>query len=89
MVHIVFQEADIEVLQKAIALDETLQGDVIQIKDDYAVGPLGAVYEPEGWQQRKAWWKELLEFSPYTESLEMVDDRLTVHESVEISECTR
>ena len=82
MVHIVFQEADIEVLQKAIALDETLQGDVIQIKDDYAVGPLGAVYEPEGWQQRKAWWKELLEFSPYTESLEMVDDRLTVHETL-------
>jgi len=80
MLHIVFQEADIEVLQKAIALDETLAGDVIQIKDDFAVGPVVNIYETEGYQQRRDWWKELLEFSPYTEQLNIVDDKMTVHQ---------
>lgn len=79
MIHIVFQEADVAVLQKAIELDEKMAGPVVQIKDDYAVGPLEKIYEPEGWQLRKAWWQEVLQYSPYTESLDMVDDRLTVH----------
>ena len=81
MIHIVFQQADIEVLQKAIELDETLSGEIKIIRDDYAVGPLGEIYETEGYQQRREWWKQLLEVSPYdTEQLmDMVDDRLVVH----------
>ena len=81
MIHIVFQEADIEVLQKAIELDESLQGKIEIIRDDYAVGPVEAIYEAEGYQQRRDWWKSLLEISPYnTEQLMgMVDDRLAVH----------
>jgi len=81
MIHIVFQEADIPVLQKAIELDDSLQGKVKVIKDDYAVGPIENIYETEGYKQRRDWWKSLLEISPYnTEQLmEMVDDRLTVH----------
>ena len=79
MIHIVFQEADIAVLQKAIDLDEKLAGTIIQIKDDYAVGPLENLQTPEGWQARRDWWKMLLEFSPYTEQLDMVDDKLTLH----------
>ena len=39
MIHIVFQEADIEALQKSFELDETLRADIVQIKDDFAVGP--------------------------------------------------
>jgi hypothetical protein len=81
MIHIVFQEADIAALQKAIELDESLQGQVVIIRDDYAVGPVENIYETEGYQQRREWWKQLLESSPYnTEQLmDMVDDRLTVH----------
>lgn len=81
MIHIVFQEADIAVLQKAIALDESLQGKVEIIRDDYAVGPVENIYETEGYQQRRDWWKNLLEISPYnTEQLmDMVDDRLIIH----------
>ena len=60
MIHIVFNEADVEVLKKAIALDESLQGEVIQIKDDYAVGPLNNIYVGEGIDARKQWWKEVL-----------------------------
>lgn len=79
MLHIVFQEADIAVLQKAIELDEKLSGDVWQIKDDFAVGPIADIYETEGYQQRRDWWKNVLEHSPYTESVNIVDDKLTVH----------
>lgn len=83
MIHIVFQEADIAVLQKAIELDETLNGTIIQIKDDYAVGPLGDLSSPEGWQARRDWWKEALQYSPYLESLDMVDDKMTLHRLLE------
>nr|WP_294907765.1 DUF1835 domain-containing protein [uncultured Lacibacter sp.] len=60
MIHIVFNEPDIEVLQKAIELDETLQGEVLQVEDDYAVGPLKDIYTDEGIAARRAWWKEVL-----------------------------
>ena len=79
MIHIVFEQANVDVLQKAIELDESLQGEIIEIKDDFAVGPITDIYGTEGYQQRRDWWKELLEFSPYTEQLNIVDDKLTVH----------
>lgn len=80
MLHIVFQTADIEVLQKAIEMDESLAGEIMEIKDDYAVGPLADIHTPEGWQQRRDWWKALLEHSPHLEQLDMVDDKMTVHQ---------
>ncbi|HVG12486.1 MAG TPA: DUF1835 domain-containing protein [Flavisolibacter sp.] len=82
MIHIVFQEADIEVLNKAIELDAELQGKVEIIRDDYAVGPLNALYETDGYQQRREWWKGQLAASPYNEEqlMNMVDDRLMVHQ---------
>ncbi len=79
MIHIVFQYNDIETLQKAMELDNSLQGEVIQIKDELAVGPIANIYEPEGYQARRDWWKEVMEFSPYTEEASIVDDKLTVH----------
>lgn len=79
MLHIIFQEADIAVLQKAIELDESLGGEVWQIKDDFAVGPIMDIYETEGYQARRDWWKMLLESSPYTEQIDLVDDKMTVH----------
>ena len=81
MIHVVFQEADVQVLQKAIELDESLQGRVTIIRDDYAVGPIDNIYETDGYQQRRDWWKSLLEISPYDtdQLMNMVDDRLAVH----------
>jgi len=79
MIHIVFETANIEVLTKAFELDETLHGEVVEIKDDYAVGPIIDIYETYGYQQRRDWWKELLEFSPFTDQLGIVDDKMTVH----------
>jgi Domain of unknown function (DUF1835)/Protein of unknown function len=60
MIHIVFNEADIKVLHQAIELDESLQGEVIQIKDDYAVGPLNNIYVGEGIEERRQWWRDVL-----------------------------
>ncbi|HZH64634.1 MAG TPA: DUF1835 domain-containing protein [Flavisolibacter sp.] len=81
MIHIVFQQADIEVLKKAFELDETMAGHIVEIKDDYAVGPIETIYETEGYQQRREWWKTLLDYSPYNSDglMEMVDDRMAVH----------
>ncbi len=79
MTHIVFEQANVAALQNAIALDESLQGDIVEIKDDYAVGPVIDIYEAYGYQQRRDWWTALLEFSPYKESLDIVDDKLAVH----------
>ena len=85
MIHVVFQQSDVEVLKKAQELDETLAGDIYQIKDDYAVGPLNELNEPEGWQARRDWWRTLLETSgDYNaeETLGMVDDKMTVHQII-------
>lgn len=81
MIHIVFGEADIEVLQKAIELDESLQGEIKIIRDDYATGPIDQIYETEGYQQRREWCRNLLEQSPYNadQLTSLVDDKLVVH----------
>ena len=79
MIHIVFETANIEALSKAFELDESLKGDIIEIKDDYAVGPILDIYDEYGYQQRRDWWKELLQHSPYEEQLNIVDDKLAVH----------
>ncbi|HEY6503907.1 MAG TPA: DUF1835 domain-containing protein [Chitinophagaceae bacterium] len=81
MIHIVFNESEVGLMEKVIELDETLAGEVIQIKDDFAVGPLASIDTEEGWQARVEWWRNLLQGSPYKETLAgSFDDRLTVKE---------
>lgn len=79
MIHIVFNTADIDVLREAMKQDESLSGDIFEIKDDFAVGPLEHLDTEEGWQSRVAWWRELLKDSPYGEATAgSFDDRDTV-----------
>lgn len=82
MIHIVFQQADVQTLKKAIELDETLAGDVIQIKDDFAVGPIENLETEEGWAARENWWSSLLNDSPYSNEnlVGSFDDRKMVKE---------
>ena len=80
MLHIVFEQDNVAVMLKSIELDETLQGEIVEIKDDFAVGPIANIYETDGYQQRRDWWKNLLEYSPYTNSLDLVDDKMAVHQ---------
>src|SRR4051812_13960266 len=85
MIHIVFNEPDVTVLKKAIELDETLHGDVIQVKDDYAVGPLANIYSEEGIKARKQWWRDVLAGGDHDGSVDdgKVDDNKMAAELVE------
>ncbi|GAC1428213.1 MAG: hypothetical protein NVSMB7_05120 [Chitinophagaceae bacterium] len=65
MIHIVFNEADVAVLKQAIEMDETLQGEVLLVRDDYAVGPLANIYTAEGMEARKQWWHAVLTGGDY------------------------
>ena len=84
MIHIVFNESEIELMQKVGELEPTLAGDVLQIRDDFAVGPLAALDTEEGWAARNAWWKGLLENSPYDPAITSeIDDRKTVQQLID------
>ena len=83
MIHLVFNTADMASIEAAIALDESLSGRVVEIKDDYAVGPILDIYETEGYQARRDWWKNVLAHSPYEEQLAIVDDKLTVNQLIQ------
>jgi hypothetical protein len=76
MIHIVFNTADVEVLKKAIELDETMAGDILEVKDDYAVGPIRDLYTEEGRAARKEWWKLVLAGGDHDGAVEkgVVDD---------------
>jgi hypothetical protein len=60
LIHIVFQYTDIEVLREAMGMDPELTGEIIQIKDDFAVGPIRNSLSVEGKEMRKEWWREVL-----------------------------
>lgn len=89
MIHVVFEQANVEALSNAFDLDESLRGEIVEIKDDYAVGPIADIYETEGYQARRDWWKALLEFSPYKDQLDIVDDKLAVHNLMKFLDSAR
>lgn len=66
-------------MKKVMDLDGDLQGSVVQIKDDFAVGPLLDLDTEEGWNARVDWWKQINAGSPYSmEAADSFDDRKTV-----------
>ena len=79
MIHIVFNEVEVALMQEVITQDESLQGDVVLIRDDYAVGPLADIDTEEGWKARQEWWLQKLDGSPYSKEAALtIDDRETV-----------
>ncbi|MBL0135258.1 MAG: DUF1835 domain-containing protein [Chitinophagaceae bacterium] len=85
MIHIVFNTADIDVLKQAMELEASLQGEIFEIKDDFAVGPLLNIDTEEGWKAREDWWRSLLQDSPYGEkTVGSFDDRETVKKIKEV-----
>ncbi len=65
MMHVVFNEPDLEVIAKAIQLDESLTGEIVIVRDDYAVGPLDNIFTAEGAENRLAWWHNVLQGGDY------------------------
>ena len=80
MIHIVFQEADVEVLKSSFLLDGSMEGEIIQVKDDLAVGPIEDIFSEQGMLARKEWWKGILEGGDYHGKVGTgdVDDDLTI-----------
>jgi Protein of unknown function/Domain of unknown function (DUF1835) len=78
--HIVFQQEDINTLSKSFDLDESLRDEIIQIKDDFAVGPLNNIYTAEGIEERKNWWRKVLTGGDYGHLADAsdIDDPATV-----------
>ena len=85
MIHIVFNEADVDVLAKSFELDETMQGEIVLIRDDYAVGPIANIFSEEGIKSRKQWWREVLAGGDYDGKVDNgeVGDNKTVAELIE------
>ena len=85
MIHIVFQQADVAALKKSFELDETLNGDIVEIKDDFAVGPITEIFSEEGIEARKQWWREVLAGGDYDGKVDIgeVNDTKTVAELIE------
>lgn len=85
MIHIVFQHADVAAMKKSFELDETLNGDIIEIKDDFAVGPLVDTFSESGMEARKQWWREVLGGGDYAGKVDTgeVADNKTVAELIE------
>lgn len=80
--HIVFQQEDINTLSKSFELDESFRSEIILIKDDFAVGPLKDIYLPEGIEERKQWWRNVLAGGDYSHLVDNgeVDDDKSVKE---------
>lgn len=84
MIHIVFQTADVALMEQAMELDSSLKGLIFEIKDEWGVGPLAALDTEEGWQARLDWWKELYQDCPYDSGVVgSFDDRQVVASIVE------
>ena len=77
MLHLVFNEPDISILKQAIELDDSLSGEILLLRDDYAVGPLQEIYTEEGAAARKQWWVTVLEGGDY----ELMPEKNTVNDS--------
>ncbi len=85
MIHLVFQHADVAALSKSFDLDENLRGDIVEIKDDYAVGPLTNIFSAEGREDRNQWWAQVLQGGDLDGKADsgVVDDDKTVGELIE------
>ena len=76
MIHVVFNHSEIALIKAVTDLDWSLSGHVIQIRDDFAVGPVAGLDTGEGVARRAAWWKEILAGSPYpSEDLDVNDPK--------------
>ncbi|HEV3225063.1 MAG TPA: DUF1835 domain-containing protein [Puia sp.] len=59
MFHIVFDSTGAGLLNAAMDLDESLDGEIILIRDDYSVGPIQDLFSESGRQGRVNWWNTI------------------------------
>lgn len=86
MIHVVHNEPDVATMQEVIALDETLAGPIMQVGDDFAVGPLENIFTEEGIENRKNWQREVLAGGDYDGLVETgrVNDQQLVSDIIDM-----
>lgn len=65
MIHVVFNGSEISLMEDVMKLDATLGDEVVQIREEFGVGPLAGMDIEDGWKLREDWWKEMIKDSPY------------------------
>jgi hypothetical protein len=81
MLHIIFNLPDRTLFEEVQQLDESLQGPVWVIRDDFSVGPVTQLDTSEGRAARLNWWKSCYEKSAYKEiPTPDFDDNATVEQ---------
>lgn len=83
MIHIVFNEADVAVLQAAMQIDDSLEGKVKLVRDDYAVGPIMDLESETGLNYRKDWWAQLAAGTEFEANGNLVNDAVVLEELTE------
>jgi hypothetical protein len=61
MFHIVFDTAGAELLSTAMDMDESLDGEIVCLRDDYSIGPIGDLSTETGRHSRNAWLMDIRE----------------------------
>jgi hypothetical protein len=64
LLHIVFGQSSVPVLQEAVAMDEKMSGDILCFEDDLSVGPLFILDTKEGRAGRRQFWQQLAGIEP-------------------------
>jgi len=84
MIHIVFHEADKEVLQKSFDSESENQEEILVIKDQYELGPVGNFFNEEAEAKRKLWWENLKSGNEhfFRNEIQEYSDRDTVKEII-------
>ncbi len=59
MFHIVFNARGAEMISAAMDLDDSFDGEIVLIRDDYSVGPIQDLFTAEGRQHRQNWWSSI------------------------------
>ena len=82
MLHLVFNESAVPVLQAAMELDESLQAEIILIEDDYSLGEIENIYTGEGREARKEWWRNFSKTAVADKDNEDINDSQTIAQLV-------
>lgn len=79
VIHLVFDEPGGEQIRQSFELDPEITGEIVYIADNYSLGPVADLGEPEGWQARKQWWQSVLGLSEEEQPEVMTADKMKLH----------
>lgn len=77
--HLVFDQKGGACIEESFTMDPGSQGEIICLEENYALGPIAELEEPEGWMTRKQWWQVLLDIPEEEQPPHMTGDKMKLH----------